>query len=314
LVRDEFVEVAIGPHRADIVGNKNTVVELQHSPICPEDIEARETYYGNMVWLFDATTRFTSVDLGGRSFFSLGKTKHLELCTKPVFFDFGFSVVQVRKFTDAITMVSGYGSDRSREWFVDNYLSDVREARTGGEFIPDPCGSDPWARKSPVRKLKHETRWFDADGGKIVTYPKWTEYIRLNYEHWKVGDSQNKWYDYDLVIDRHADLANGWTKNELRQMKEVFCGTPIILGGLLRLLPAPIVSISAKNSVSSTKRLLKFADEHIRAGRLPVLKDSTKADLVRKAEERELQLYGRLLRPEEEKVIKGIFKQGSLFE
>jgi hypothetical protein len=62
-----------------------------------------------MVWLFDATQRFAYMKSAQRAFFSLGQTKHLDFCKKPVFLDFGFDVVEVEQFTDAITMVSGFG-------------------------------------------------------------------------------------------------------------------------------------------------------------------------------------------------------------
>jgi hypothetical protein len=44
----------IGNHRADVVGPRNFVVELQHSAIPPSEIEEREEHYGRMIWLFDA--------------------------------------------------------------------------------------------------------------------------------------------------------------------------------------------------------------------------------------------------------------------
>lgn len=40
-------------HRADILNEKNVVVELQHSYISPDEIKEREEFYDNMVWLFD---------------------------------------------------------------------------------------------------------------------------------------------------------------------------------------------------------------------------------------------------------------------
>jgi hypothetical protein len=51
----ERVEVPFGPHRADIVGHDDTVVELQHSGISPEEIRDREAFYGRMVWLLDGS-------------------------------------------------------------------------------------------------------------------------------------------------------------------------------------------------------------------------------------------------------------------
>jgi hypothetical protein len=300
LVGPKFVEVAKGIHRADVVGSHDVVIELQHSPISPEDITARESHYGNMVWLFDATHRFGYMKSGSRAFFTLGQTKHLDLCKRPVFLDFGFDVVQVERFTDALTLVSGFGLVRSREWFAQEFLSDVRQqgSSAGGLFIPEGGSSNPWDRKSPVWKLKHDTKWIDPASRHVVTIPKWTEYIKVNYYTCKVGERQNKQWDHDKLIDQHHDLANGWTKEGLRQMKEFFAGTAIILGGLLRVLPLPASSIPVNRSVNSTEHLLSLAEEHIRAGRVPVLKDSTKSVLIEKAKQHEMQTYGRLLRPE----------------
>jgi hypothetical protein len=46
----------MGPHRADVVADDGTVVELQHSPISLQEIRAREDFYGHdsMIWVFDA--------------------------------------------------------------------------------------------------------------------------------------------------------------------------------------------------------------------------------------------------------------------
>ncbi|WP_242343592.1 MULTISPECIES: competence protein CoiA family protein [Anaeromyxobacter] len=45
-------EVVMGEHRADIRTPKG-VIELQHSPIAPEEIREREAFYGRMIWLLD---------------------------------------------------------------------------------------------------------------------------------------------------------------------------------------------------------------------------------------------------------------------
>ena len=295
LVRDEFREVPRGPHRADMVGNGGVVVELQNSPISTEDIRAREAHYGNMVWLFNATDRFGQLVSGTRSFFALGQTKHLEQCTKPVFLDFGDTIVEVNCFSDAITRVSGFGNAMSRTWFAKAFLSDV--ASINGDpserFIPTGKTSDPWERKSPVWKLKFPTRWIDPITGAVTTYPKWTKYLEVSYEHWVVGASQNKWHDFEVVIDRHPDIACGWTKDGMRRMKDFFFGKPIILGGHLRLLPSPAKSIPVNRSISATEHVLQAALVHERAGRLPILQDSTRAVLLDKAKAFEIATYGR---------------------
>lgn len=138
----------------------------------------------------------------------------------------------------------------------------------------------------------------DSTSGRVVTFPKWSEYIKVNYYTYRVGDRQHKKWDHDKLIDRHPELTNGWTKDGLAQMKEFFGGTAIILGGSLRLLPLPASSIPVNRSVSNTKHLLLIAEEHIRAGRLPILKDGTKSGLIEKANQYELRTYGQLLRPE----------------
>ena len=314
LVAEDWIEVPKGPHRADIVGNGGVVVELQHSSISADDIAAREDYYGNMVWVFDATSRFAASNVNGRSFFSLGRTKHLELCQKPVFLDFGFDIVQVDCFTDDITMVSGFGTVRSRAWFADQYLSDVRRSSTSvdEQFLPERNPSDPWSKKSPVWKLKFPTRWYLPNTTEIVTYPKWTEYIKLNYQRWIKGHSDKKWHDYELVIDNHPDIANGWTREDLAQMKEFLSGTAIILGGLLRVLPSAADKLGANQTVAATTRLLELAEQHIKAGRLPILKASTKDAILQKAKEREAWLYGNSSKGKQPTILDD--KQKSLFD
>ena len=55
-VPPERREVVMGPHRADIVTASGGVVEIQHSPVSPDVIAAREAFYGDqMAWIFDAT-------------------------------------------------------------------------------------------------------------------------------------------------------------------------------------------------------------------------------------------------------------------
>lgn len=56
-------EVVIGPHRADIRTSKGTVIELQHSPISPEEIREREQFYGDMIWIFDASAFSVRMDM-----------------------------------------------------------------------------------------------------------------------------------------------------------------------------------------------------------------------------------------------------------
>ncbi len=42
------------PHRADILGNFDVVIELQHSNISIDEIKKREEFYKKMIWIVDA--------------------------------------------------------------------------------------------------------------------------------------------------------------------------------------------------------------------------------------------------------------------
>ena len=53
---DYCCEVVMGPHRADVRTLDGIVIEFQNSPISPEEIRERETFYGRdrMIWIFNA--------------------------------------------------------------------------------------------------------------------------------------------------------------------------------------------------------------------------------------------------------------------
>lgn len=55
-------EVTIGHHRADLIAGDGTVCELQHSSISGPEITERETFYGTMRWLFDATDKTFTIE------------------------------------------------------------------------------------------------------------------------------------------------------------------------------------------------------------------------------------------------------------
>jgi hypothetical protein len=73
-----------------------------------------------------------------------------------------------------------------------------------------------------------------------------------------------KW-DHDRVIDEHPELANGWTRESLKQIKEALRGRVVILGGLLRVLPPQ------SDSILATGNLKGQIEGHVQAGRLPIL-------------------------------------------
>lgn len=142
---EEWQEVIIGKHRAD-VKTPTTVIEFQHSPISPEEIRERETFYGDMVWVVDATPfkknlvgvwsswrvalkkgyRSQGVNFGGyvkeryrvRSDMLLGNMvckwrwmrKSWLVARKPLYLDLGGALIFVKRFGDVWDYNAEFGT------------------------------------------------------------------------------------------------------------------------------------------------------------------------------------------------------------
>jgi competence CoiA-like predicted nuclease len=91
------VEVRFGEHRADIVGKDGLVIELQNSPISPEEIAAREAFYSHMVWLLNGSAfhdRFRVQVEGDHCRFVWAKARLSWLYARKPRFVHGFSIGQ----------------------------------------------------------------------------------------------------------------------------------------------------------------------------------------------------------------------------
>ncbi len=69
-------------HIADVKADSGRVVEIQHSPIAAGELQSREDFYGDMIWIVDAR------DL--RGWFLLGTSFDLATC-KPMSYHFRWS-------------------------------------------------------------------------------------------------------------------------------------------------------------------------------------------------------------------------------
>lgn len=292
-MKPNFVEVVVGPHRADLIGKDDCVIELQHSPIPKDDIQAREDFYGKMVWVFDATERFEMVTTGKRVFFSFGRTKHITLCTKPIFLDFGSSLVEVESITEDVAHMNGYGKARTREWFAETFLPDRLIAGNPGPRSSSPKVRVRWSKNRRYDRTRHVSKWSDPQHGGVVTISKDAICLPLTWRFKTRGeDWENEW---ERVIANHPELSIGWTKDELIKSCETLAAKIMILDGYLRLMPSRVDDIEVRVTVSEMKTRLQRIDEHIAAGRLPILKEATKQTLLKAAEDYERRTFGRLL-------------------
>lgn len=126
-IKKEYVEYKIGNHIADIF-NKYKVIELQNSPISVNDLKERETYYKDMVWLFNGIEQYENGNIilkNKPTSFLLNKNvsgcytyswkwfkRTLKFCDMPVYVDLGdnkiFYFKTFRKGTYSGTHGCGY--------------------------------------------------------------------------------------------------------------------------------------------------------------------------------------------------------------
>ena len=275
LVKPEFVEVAKKGHRADLMGNGDVVISLQHAPISSDEIRRHETLFKDMVWMFNANQRFAAIRTGTTAFFGYGADDYPKACNRLVFLDFGRYLVQVTRHTDSFDLCSGFGIVRSHAWFAEQLLSSVLKPYKDIDLAaPDETLQDPWQDEVPYWTSKEVTEWLFAN--KRVKVPEGEAYLILNYLN-ASGDSF-VWRD---VIAKYPDLANGWSVADLERMREFLKADVVILRGGLRLLPTSIrdISYSAANK-EQTRLLLIELEGHIAAGRIPMLEESAKDHLL----------------------------------
>lgn len=277
LVLPEFMEVIRGNHRADIIGNNNIVVELQHSSISSDDIRERESFYGDMVWLFDATFRFSYLVSGGLVFFSLGKTKHINECKKKVFLDFGDLIVEVvtlelkSRGSYMIKGCHGFGYARSKKWFVKNYLSEVKKSSISLEVVKtDKKKIDPWINSPPFVRMKYKTKWYTEEG-KLEVVPEGTAFFSIKDNLWK-SDSQPTYLDFIL---KYPDIGGGWSVEQMQKMLSLLNGRIVVLRGRLCIIPSHVDYMEKSFPYNTTIGLIVDLQRHIQEGRIPILKQTT---------------------------------------
>lgn len=124
----ESVEVVIErngvKHRADILTNRGMVIELQHSPISPDEIEEREAFYGNMAWVFDVEKPYSDERLlfyeksEYYTFLWKNARKHIASAKKDTYLDIGRSRLFNLK---RMYRRGGWGKFVDLRWFLSKH-------------------------------------------------------------------------------------------------------------------------------------------------------------------------------------------------
>lgn len=102
---EKFMKTETEKHIADVVNEDKLVIEIQHSNISWEDIEARENFYGNMIWILDGTgglkrdcTYFITANNYG--IIQIRTIKFWDNINKKAFIDTGLNMFEIIKKID----------------------------------------------------------------------------------------------------------------------------------------------------------------------------------------------------------------------
>lgn len=121
----ESCEVVKGAHRADIVARGGSVIELQHSSLSPLDVRRREYFYGDMMWVLNASEFAGNFCLRPRGgFFSfrwLYPRKWTFTITHPLLFDLGDDRLFLIRRLHKEVPCGGWGNMLSISDFVSRY-------------------------------------------------------------------------------------------------------------------------------------------------------------------------------------------------
>jgi len=167
---EDCVEVTVGEHRADI-RKDGLVVELQNSSLSVEKIEARERFYGNMVWIVNAESFAERLFLlkvmdpsnGLVSF----KWKHMRprwrFAKKPVYLDLGPRSVE-SLFGGKRTIYSDYESYTSIQIVREKNPEDPDDESWYCEIDESLPALHPTTRRNTILRLNtvHENGYGSA--------------------------------------------------------------------------------------------------------------------------------------------------------
>ena len=118
-------------HRADVVSSRGKVIEFQHSTISAEEIEEREEFYGDMVWVLDVASAYSNSRIGldqrwpeaGEPYckFKWNRRKtSFDASARPIFLDLGLASCDV-----------GGGFFKQSQWWDDSGLKDGVRRESG---------------------------------------------------------------------------------------------------------------------------------------------------------------------------------------
>ena len=151
-------------HIADIKTPQGLVIEIQHSPISPKDIRAREDFYGQMIWIVDATE--SPIVLRGKfgttQFVILAIRKAWSASRRSLFLDMGddsvYRVIERLDETNVLAIAV------SRPKFINAMFCDA---------LKEPANLEPAASRRKLSleiDLQYDNDGYFMFGGKVFRH------------------------------------------------------------------------------------------------------------------------------------------------
>lgn len=140
LVEPSLCEVVIGQHRADLIGRNGIIIKLQSSYISPEEIRAQESFFDNMIWLFDVRDCAANIDLrktqkGYYTYRWKWPRKHIGFTSKNTFLDLGGYLFNLRKMHTE-SPVGGWGYKLTTQEFINRYIGSSKRLNRDNRNLP----------------------------------------------------------------------------------------------------------------------------------------------------------------------------------
>lgn len=135
-VHEDLTEIIMDNHIADIRLTNGKVVEVQHSNIPVEVVKDRESFYGNMTWIFDGRKFFKRLNIKEKEFdgetshgFKFKQPRHyiLEARKYPFYIDFGELVFRVKGLKKYENYSEVYGKKYTTYYFYGLLMNNDEE-------------------------------------------------------------------------------------------------------------------------------------------------------------------------------------------
>lgn len=208
-------------HIADIYNN-GMVIELQHSPISNETIDERETFYMNMIWLFDNTEREgpgmikirkSQIILRAGRLVKMLYKGHIRETTKPTYLDLGDRILKL--LCNSSDKRSIWCLEMTHKEFLEKYMNGIQISEY--DVKKDPVHLD---ESQSIKDLEIE---YSEEIIEILYNETNKDYMYNIIKKYFGNEMENE--DMPLYVTYYlkCDDESGSSSQEAKRMKQSLC-------------------------------------------------------------------------------------------